>query len=115
MKEKFEITYIHHNCFILKTGVDCLLFDYPAASYLKHGETEIVRSKIKGSRLLVFISHGHPDHYSPAVFEFEKIAESPQFIISDDVAARGPRSKIITVSPDSNYAIAGYGGETLIA
>jgi hypothetical protein len=46
------------------------------------------------------------------VFEFEKNAESAQFIISDDVAARGQRSKIITVSPDSNYAIAGYGVET---
>ena len=112
MKSKFEITYIHHNCFILETGGDCLLFDYPSASYLKNNETEIIKSKIKGSRLLVFISHGHPDHYSPAVFEFEKIVPEAHFIISDDVAARSPRSKIITVSPDSNYAIAGYRVET---
>ncbi len=107
-----EITYIHHNCFILKTGGDCLLFDYPAASYLKSGEAEIVRSKIKGSRLFVFISHGHPDHYTPAVFDLEKHATEAHFIISDDVGCGRGRTNLISVETDSNYAIAGYRVET---
>lgn len=66
------ITYINHSGFFIETENACFLFDY----YM--GEIPKLN---KAKPLLVFVSHGHPDHYNPVIFELVHQHPSVQFII----------------------------------
>ena len=67
-----NITYIGHSGFLLETEAACLLFDY------YQGEIPSVN---KDKPLVVFVSHGHADHYNPAIFELVYQHPSVQFIL----------------------------------
>ncbi len=84
-----RITYISHSCFTLENdhGV-VLLFDYPSGRMLEPGAKEIVKEVVKDSRLYVFISHSHGDHFNPDVKKLAENAKSVEYIVSDDVSLR---------------------------
>lgn len=67
-----NITYIGHSGFFLETEMACFLFDY------YQGE---IPSLNKDKPLVVFVSHGHADHYNPAIFELVYQYPSVQFIL----------------------------------
>lgn len=67
-----NVTYIEHSGFFLETESACFLFDY------YQGEIPPIN---KEKPLLVFVSHGHADHYNPAIFELVQQYASVQFII----------------------------------
>ena len=55
---QIEITYIFHNCFVLKLNQKALLFDYPADEYLDENmRTTLNTTKIKDCDLIyIFLS-----------------------------------------------------------
>lgn len=55
-----EITYIYHSAFLVETARCYYLFDYYQGT---------LPSLNPAKPIFVLASHGHPDHYSPAVFE----------------------------------------------
>lgn len=67
-----QVTYIDHSGFFLETDSAYFLFDY----YQK----DIPQMK-KDKPLIVFVSHGHADHYNPAIFELVKQLPDVQFMI----------------------------------
>lgn len=67
-----NITYIGHSGFLLETDSAYFLFDY------YQGEIPSVN---KDKPLVVFVSHGHADHYNPAIFELVYQHPSVQFIL----------------------------------
>lgn len=67
-----QVTYIGHSGFLLETDSACFLFDY------YQGE---IPQMDREKPLLVFVSHGHADHYNPAVFELVDQYPSVQFIL----------------------------------
>lgn len=67
-----NITYIGHSGFLLETDSAYFLFDY------YQGEIPSVN---KDKPLVVFVSHGHADHYNPAIFELVSHRPSVQFIL----------------------------------
>ena len=67
-----NITYIGHSGFLLETDSAYFLFDY------YQGEISSVN---KDKPLVVFVSHGHADHYNPAIFELVYQHPSVQFIL----------------------------------
>lgn len=67
-----KITYIDHSGFFLETENACFLFDY------YRGE---IPQMDKDKPLVVFVSHGHADHYNPAIFELVYQHSSVQFIL----------------------------------
>ena len=67
-----NVTYIDHSGFFLETEQASFLFDY------YKGEIPPIN---KDKPLLVFVSHGHEDHYNPAVFELVHKYPSVQYII----------------------------------
>lgn len=67
-----NVTFINHSGFLLETESACFLFDY----YM--GEIPQINPD---KPLLVFVSHGHPDHYNPVIFELVRKYPSVQFII----------------------------------
>lgn len=55
-----KVTYIYHSGFLVETAVCYYLFDYYKG--------DIPRLDI-GKPIFVFVSHRHPDHYNPDIFD----------------------------------------------
>ncbi len=103
---KADVTYIHHSCFLLELDGKIILFDYPSENYLPQGSKGIIQKSVEDNELYVFISHGHPDHFSSTVQEFEKDARDIHYVISNDVYRDiGTVDKTIKVSPESDYRV----------
>lgn len=67
-----EVTYIEHSGFFLETESASFLFDY------YQGEIPKIDTD---KPLLVFVSHGHADHYNPAIFDLVRKHSAVQFVI----------------------------------
>ena len=67
-----RVTYIGHSGFFVETDSACFFFDY------YQGEIPPINIE---KPLLVFVSHGHADHYNPAIFELVYQHPSVQFIL----------------------------------
>ena len=89
-----NLTYDHHSGFSAAVNDILLVFDYwlgdrqdlPASKQLTEDELR------KYSEIYVFISHEHPDHMDPVVFEWRKIVPVT-YVVSYDmpVGTRGKR------------------------
>jgi L-ascorbate metabolism protein UlaG (beta-lactamase superfamily) len=112
------ITYIHHSAFILTLERKTFLFDYPEEQHLPPGAAEAVRSRIAGTDLYVFVSHGHADHFNSDLGRVVAPASQACFIISDDVAEMFPEAVpagALIVEPDGQYRLRGMSIETLMS
>lgn len=96
MSQKIQITYYHHSGFSVEIGKTLLIFDYWTG---EHGElpadkriTEEYLNRF--DYVHVFISHEHPDHFDPVVYEWRGLRQV-DYIVSDDmpVGTRGKRMK----------------------
>lgn len=67
-----RVTYIGHSGFFIETDNASFLFDY------YQGEIPQIDEK---KPLLVFVSHGHADHYNPAIFELVYKHPAVMFIL----------------------------------
>jgi L-ascorbate metabolism protein UlaG (beta-lactamase superfamily) len=110
---KAEITYIFHNCFILKIpGVDLMqsfLFDYPAEQYLNEGMKATVISKIRDTVLYVCSSHNHHDHFNRNIVNLGAYTKSITYLLSKDIIKKNRKFKEIAscyiIEPDQTYRI----------
>lgn len=69
-----RVTYIGHSGFLVETEEACLLFDYYYGELPKLPE---------GSRLYVFVSHRHEDHFNPEIFKLEQFYNTTFFLAHD--------------------------------
>lgn len=89
------IWYLGHSGWAIKTKNHLLIFDYvergakPADPCLSNGY--INPSEIKNLHSLVFVSHGHSDHYWQAIFDWEKSIKDISYILGWQ-GVTGPRS-----------------------
>lgn len=92
-----NVTYIHHSCFLVETDRFYYLFDY---------ETGALPAMDGGKPIFVLASHGHEDHYDPAVFALlaEKGMKDVRAVLSDDIAAPA-RENVLRVAPGKEYAL----------
>ncbi|MFO7991309.1 MAG: hypothetical protein R6U61_03325, partial [Thermoplasmata archaeon] len=82
------------------------LFDYPSQNYLPKGSNSIIKNTVKDKDLYVFISHGHPDHFSSTVQRFENDTRDVHYVISDDIHTDiSTADKAVKVSPESDYNV----------
>lgn len=94
MEQLLDITYYHHSGFSAALDDTLLVFDYWTG---EHGELPFnkrVTPEFLGryKEIVVFVSHEHPDHMDPEVFEWRK--EFPvTYIVSHDmpIGTRGKR------------------------
>lgn len=84
-----EIEFIWHDCFLIKTPAANYVFDYWLDS---DGNDRVVPGFIESLDrkvpLMVFISHGHKDHFNKSVFEWSVMFENIHYIVSNDVGKR---------------------------
>ena len=71
-----KITYIRHSGFLAELDGLYLLFDY-----IKGPLPELSKDK----DLLVFVSHRHEDHFSPAIWDLADCYPRIRYILSDDI------------------------------
>ena len=108
---KAEITYIFHNCFILKVQEKSFLFDYPANEYLNNEMRELIQTKINGSDLYVFSSHNHKDHFNRDVVQLGASVKNITYILSKDIIKRNrfykEAKESYSIAPDQTNFIHG--------
>jgi L-ascorbate metabolism protein UlaG (beta-lactamase superfamily) len=117
---QIDITYIYHNCFILRTPGRAFLFDYPNDSHLPEGAEALVREAVMDRDLAVFISHSHEDHLNDDIVCITESAASVRYILSDDVEDMRPQAipegkDVLIVEPDETYEFGGLSIETLMS
>ena len=117
---KIGITYIHHNCFILKTDKRTYLFDFPGEDHLPDGGERRVQEAVAGSDLVVFVSHSHDDHLNDDIASMAATANSVRYVLSDDVEDMRPdvipqAGEVLIVEPDESYSYGGMSIDTLMS
>ncbi|MDD4113287.1 MAG: MBL fold metallo-hydrolase [Herbinix sp.] len=73
---KANITYINHSGFLMEWDNCYFLFDY------YNGQ---IPSLDNNKMLVVFVSHGHGDHFNPDIFELYKEHSKITYLISSDI------------------------------
>lgn len=77
MADRVRITYLDHSGFAVELGDLLMVFDDargapPPGEGLEQGH--VTRAFIeKHARCFVFVSHGHGDHYDPAIYDWQDI------------------------------------------
>ncbi|MGE5606995.1 MAG: MBL fold metallo-hydrolase [Bacteroidota bacterium] len=106
---KATVTYIYHNCFILKESSRTFLFDYPDDRFLTAKMREVVTNELRGSKVFIFASHSHQDHFNPKLMELAKVASQSTFILSEDIIKKHPRfgksENCVIVRPSEAYEL----------
>ena len=85
-----EIRYLYHSGFAVDTGGHLLIFDFfkdtPRGGKLADGVID--PAEIFGRDVVVFASHSHGEHYSPAVFGWRKQLPRVRYVLADDIRTR---------------------------
>lgn len=87
MESTASVTYLYHSGLLVKVGDAAMLFDYWRGEDDAFPEAaRIDKSDFEGcKRLLVFVSHAHPDHFDRDIYRFSGFAEDVCYIVSEDV------------------------------
>lgn len=108
-----KVTYLSHSGFLLEWEHSYWLFDY------FEGEIPELNPE---KELLVFCSHSHADHFSPAIFSFSEKHSSVKYIFSNELrkACKKLEKKAGRQLPEINFLksrtdtiLETYSGETL--
>lgn len=101
-----KVTYIKHSGFLVETADVCLLFDY-----FQGGLPELDT----GKQMLVFVSHGHGDHFGKEIFCLAEQFRNISFILSSDIKPDHYRKygNIISAGPGMKFEVSGTDVRTL--
>lgn len=73
---KVDITYINHSGFLMEWDMCYFMFDY------YNGQ---IPDLDQDKMLVVFVSHGHGDHFNPEIFDLHRKHPKTAYIISSDI------------------------------
>lgn len=106
---KATVTYIHHNCFILKESSWTFLFDYPGDRFLTAKMREVLTNELRDSKACIFASHSHQDHFNPKLMDLVKITSQAVLVLSEDIIKNYPRfgkvENCIIAKPSETYEL----------
>ncbi|WP_461209156.1 MBL fold metallo-hydrolase [Desulfocurvus sp. DL9XJH121] len=80
-----QVTYVCHNCFVVRAGKLALVFDYPGAEHRPPEAEAVVREALADRDAVAFFSHSHEDHCSPDILGPLGAARSAALALSFDV------------------------------
>ena len=69
-----KLKHIYHSGFLLETEDLALVFDYYRGDL-----------PLENKKTIVFVSHGHEDHYSEEIFQWNKSIEDIHYVVSSDI------------------------------
>ena len=112
MQRQMKITYHYNSGFSIRIGATLLVFDYWEGENRKLPEAGRLNRQILSAfeHIYVFVSHGHPDHFSSIIYEWRE--DLPiTYIVSYDmpVGTRGKRiSPLETLSLSQDISVTAY-------
>jgi len=89
------IWYLGHAGWAVKTRTHLLIFDYVAEQAAHRGRSLdygfVDPAEVAGQDILVFVSHGHGDHYDPAILRWADQVEDIDYVFGweNDACERG--------------------------
>jgi len=98
-----KIIFVNHSCFLAELADTILIFDFWRLPWQKNRDFSPEEYLDKGKKLFVFASHGHEDHYSPHIFDWDNGKRDVTYILSDDIAV--PQLKTNRISVGENREI----------
>ncbi|MDR2909396.1 MAG: MBL fold metallo-hydrolase [Oscillospiraceae bacterium] len=111
-----HVWYLCHSGFAVETDRHFLVFDYwkdtPQGGSLATGTVNPGDLAGTGKRVVVFVSHRHPDHFNPVIFDWKRQNPQIELILSDDIPLPGDIEAHM-MSPDRIERIAGLNVQTL--
>lgn len=95
-----KVTYIFHSSFFVEWEDCCFLFDYYKG----------MLPEPMDKPLIVFSSHSHADHFTPAVFDYGKRWKDVHYVLSDeidltDVGNRPDEALVTMLGPDEELSL----------
>lgn len=99
-----RVTYLNHSGYMVEIGGMTLIFDY------YKGELPEIKEE---SKIYVFASHVHPDHFNRKIFGWEKFYPDIRYILSDDITNKGPEGKTVSIGPGEDIVLEGLRIRTL--
>jgi len=107
-----KIWYLYHSGFAVQTSGHFFVFDYwrdaPKGAGLDRGVVD--PAAIRDQNVVVFASHGHPDHFNRKVFEWKQTIPGVRFILSDDMR---PYDGAFMTGPGNKLDFPDFSVETL--
>ena len=104
MQRQLKVTYHYNSGFSVRVGSTLLVFDYWEGEMRRLGEVGRLNTTILSAyeQVFIFISHGHPDHLDPVVYDWRDAIPGITYIVSDDlpIGKRGRR-----MSPESEIQL----------
>lgn len=97
-KLNIKIKYLYHSGFFVETAENLLLFDY----YQGLAERLVKESP---KNVFIFSSHSHPDHFNPAILEWQKERPDIQYVFSNDISVSPKLNNIYFLAPYESLAI----------
>lgn len=101
---KIKITYLDNSGFSVETQNHNFIFDYYNGKADLDGNGVVSPEKLARKSTFVFVSHGHYDHYNPAIFNWLKGAGDVTYIFSDDIRTY---RDVIRAAPNSSLNVNG--------
>lgn len=95
-KLNVKVENVYHSCFTVETENYYLIFDY------YKGQVEL-----KDKKTLVFVSHGHGDHFNPEIFTWNDRVKDISYIISSDVKLTSISDNIHLINPYESLTLDG--------
>ena len=91
-----KITYLEHSGFAVEYDDYVLIFDYYKGNLPQFD---------KDKKVCVFASHVHYDHFKKKIFKWTEKYENIHYILSDDIKAGNPKSKINYMGADADLTV----------
>ena len=105
---KAKIYYIYHSGFAIETKNHFLVFDY----YKEPGRSKenslfplLISAKNTNKKVLVFCTHSHGDHFSPAILDWESYNPEIKYILSNDIKVATKKSNYVFMQEDDEKEI----------
>ena len=95
MQRQLKVTYHYNSGFSIRVGSTLLVFDYWEGENRRLSDVGRLNQGILTAyeQVYVFISHAHPDHLDPIVYEWRNAMPNINYIVSSDlpIGKRGRR------------------------
>lgn len=93
-KLNVRIEHIFHSGFTLETENYFLVFDYYKGDI-----------SLKDKKIIVFVSHGHEDHYTEEIFKWNKDFKDISYVLSSDIEIIPKEENIYIMDPYKNLKL----------
>lgn len=93
-----KITHIYHSGFVIDLAETVLIFDWYSGQLPAFDPSK---------KVYVFVTHSHADHYSPRIWQLEKLYSHICYIIDCCTAPERKGENILHVQPGRHYNFAG--------